>query len=64
MKVDTYPDERMIYIELVEGAVSAESQEVSAGVVVDYADDRRPIGIEIDVDAILATPPVPQKSRD
>ncbi|MGA2395741.1 MAG: DUF2283 domain-containing protein [Candidatus Lustribacter sp.] len=55
--MDTYPDERMIYVELVEGAdASAESEEVSTGVVVDYDDAGQAIGIEIDVDAILTLP--------
>lgn len=64
MKVDTYPDERMIYVELVAGAnASADSEEVSTGVVVDYDDAGQPIGIEIDVDAILTLPAL-QKARD
>jgi len=62
MKVDTYPGERMVYIELVEGA-SADSEEVSTGVVIDYDAAGQPIGIEIDVDAILTLPAL-QKTRD
>ena len=63
MKIDTYPGERMIYIELIEGTDSVDSQEVSTGVVIDYADDGQPIGIEIDVDAILTLPAL-QKAHE
>jgi uncharacterized protein YuzE len=59
MKVDTYPEERMVYVELVAGAVSSESREVSDGIVVDYDDAGRPIGIEIDVASIPALLPLP-----
>ena len=56
MKVDTYPGDRMIYIELVDSAVSVDSDEVSTGVVIDYDGAGQPIGIEIDVEAILSAP--------
>jgi uncharacterized protein YuzE len=63
MKVETYAGERMIYIELVESASSADSEEVSTGVVIDYDAAGQFIGIEIDVDAILTLPAL-QKARD
>jgi uncharacterized protein YuzE len=56
MKVRAYPEERMVYIELVAGATSAESRELPNGVVVDYDDGGEPIGIEIDVASVLARP--------
>ena len=63
MKVNTYTGERMIYIELVESGSSSESEEVSTGVVIDYDAAGKPIGIEIDIEAILTLPAL-QKTRD
>ncbi len=54
MRVETFPDERMVYVELVAGATAAETREVSGGLVVDYDDGGRPIGIEIDIASIPA----------
>jgi uncharacterized protein YuzE len=42
-----YPDTDMLYIKLVEG-VSTESEEVSSGVVLDFDERNRVIGIEIE----------------
>jgi uncharacterized protein YuzE len=42
-----YPDSDMLYIKLVDG-VSAESEEVTPGVVLDFNDRNRVIGIEIE----------------
>lgn len=63
MKVTTYPDDRMLYIELVEGATSEESEEISPGIVVDYDAAERPIGIELDIDSIGGALPRGGKRR-
>ncbi len=42
-----YPKTDMLYIKLVEG-VSAESEEVASGIVLDYDEHNRVIGIEIE----------------
>jgi uncharacterized protein YuzE len=42
-----YPDTDMLYIELVSG-VSTESEEVAPGVVLDFDDKNRVLGIEIE----------------
>lgn len=47
MKLNYYPDTDSLYIDL-SGRVSAESREVSEGVVLDYDPDGRLVGIDID----------------
>jgi len=42
-----YPDTDMLYIKLV-GEVSAESEEVAPGVVLDYNERNQVVGIEIE----------------
>jgi uncharacterized protein YuzE len=42
-----FPDTDMLYIELVSG-VSTESEEVAPGIVLDFDDKNRVIGIEIE----------------
>ena len=42
-----YPDTDMLYIELVSG-VSMESEEVAPGIVLDFNEKNRVIGIEIE----------------
>jgi uncharacterized protein YuzE len=42
-----YPDTDMLYIQLAEG-VSIESEEVASGVVLDFNQNNRVIGIEIE----------------
>jgi uncharacterized protein YuzE len=52
MKVDTFPATRMIYVTLIEEVAAAESEEISQGVVIDYDESSRPIGIELDIELI------------
>jgi uncharacterized protein YuzE len=52
MKVDSFPETRTIYITLVDEATSAESRELATGVLVDYDETSRPIGIELELDLI------------
>ena len=47
MKLNYYPDTDSLYIDLVDRA-SAESREVSEGVVLDYDVDGNLVGIDID----------------
>ena len=47
MKLNYYPDTDSLYIDLVDRA-SAESREVSEGVVLDYDADGNLVGIDID----------------
>ena len=47
MLFEYYPKTDMLYIKLVEG-VSAESEEVASGIVLDYDEHNRVIGIEIE----------------
>ncbi|NTV67225.1 MAG: DUF2283 domain-containing protein [Chlorobaculum sp.] len=47
MKISYYPDTDSLYIDLSEQP-SAESREVSEGVVLDYGADGRLVGIDID----------------
>jgi uncharacterized protein YuzE len=47
MRISYYPDEDMLYISLNNRA-SADSEEVVDGVVVDYDDEGRVVGIEIE----------------
>jgi len=47
MIFEYYPDTDMLYIKLVAG-VSTESQEVAPGVVLDFDEANRVIGIEIE----------------
>jgi uncharacterized protein YuzE len=42
-----YPDNDMLYIELIKG-VSTESEEVSPGIVLDFDENNQVIGIEIE----------------
>ena len=42
-----YPDTDMLYIELING-VSIESEEVAPGIVLDFDENNRVIGIEIE----------------
>jgi uncharacterized protein YuzE len=52
VKVSAFPETGTIYVALVEHATSAESDELSDGVVVDYDDAGNPIGIEIELDSL------------
>jgi len=47
MIFEYYPDTDMLYIKLVEG-VSSESEEVASGIVLDFDEHNRVIGIEIE----------------
>lgn len=47
MKLNYYPDTDSLYIDLSERS-SAESREISEGVVLDYDADGRLVGIDID----------------
>lgn len=47
MKLNYHPETDSLYIDLAEGD-SAESREVSAGVVLDYDKDGNLVGIDID----------------
>lgn len=47
MKVNYHPDTDSLYIDLTERA-SAESREISTGVVLDYDEDGNLVGIDID----------------
>jgi uncharacterized protein YuzE len=42
-----YPDNDMLYIELIKG-VSTESEEVSPGIVLDFDENNQVMGIEIE----------------
>ncbi len=42
-----YPDTDMLYLQLVDG-ISTESQEVAAGIVIDFDEHTRIVGIEIE----------------
>ena len=46
MKLNYYPETDSLYIDLSE-AVSAESREIAEGVVLDFDDSGRPVGIDI-----------------
>jgi len=47
MIVEYYPETDMLYIKLIEG-VSTESEEIAPGVVLDFDEHNRIIGIEIE----------------
>ncbi len=47
MTFQYFKDDDMLYIKLISG-VSAESEEVAPGIVLDYDDNNRVIGIEIE----------------
>ena len=47
MIVEYYPETDMLYIKLIEG-VSTESEEIAPGVVLDFDEHNRVIGIEIE----------------
>jgi len=47
MTFQYYPDTDMLYIKLASG-VSTESEEVASGIVLDFDEDNRVIGIEIE----------------
>jgi len=47
MVFEYYPDTDMLYIKLVE-VVSVNSEEVAPGIVLDYDDHNRVIGVEIE----------------
>ena len=47
MKLEYFPDTDTLYISLSERP-SADSDEIAEDVVVDYAEDGRPVGIEIE----------------
>ena len=47
MIVEYYPETDMLYIKLIEG-VSTESEEIAPGVVLDFDEHSRVIGIEIE----------------
>jgi len=47
MKLKYYPDTDSLYIDL-SGKVSADSKEISEGVILDYDVDRNIVGIDID----------------
>lgn len=42
-----YPDTDMLYIQLVDG-ISTESEEVAPGIVLDFDENNRVIGVEIE----------------
>ena len=46
MKITYYPEDDVIYIDL-QDKPSVESEEVSPGIVVDFDENGRPVGIEI-----------------
>ncbi len=47
MVFEYYPDSDMLYIRLVDG-ISVESEEVAPGVVVDFDDSNRIVGVEVE----------------
>ena len=47
MRMNHYPETDSLYLDLT-GKPSVESREVSEGIVLDYAEDRRLAGIDID----------------
>ncbi|QCQ21559.1 DUF2283 domain-containing protein [Desulfoglaeba alkanexedens] len=47
MILEYYPETDMLYIKLVEG-VSTESEEIASGVVLDFDEHNRVIGVEIE----------------
>ncbi|RMF38189.1 MAG: DUF2283 domain-containing protein [Chloroflexi bacterium] len=47
MILEYYPETDMLYIKLIEG-VSTESEEIAPGVVLDFDEHNRVIGIEIE----------------
>ena len=47
MNLQYYPESDMLYIELVKG-VSSESEEVASGIVMDFDQQQRVIGIEVE----------------
>jgi len=47
MKLNYFPETDSLYIDLSERS-SAESREISEGVVLDYDSDGRPVGIDVD----------------
>ncbi|MCL0058550.1 DUF2283 domain-containing protein [Dehalococcoidia bacterium] len=47
MTFQYYPDTDMLYIKLASG-VSTESEEVASGIVLDFDEDNRVVGIEIE----------------
>jgi uncharacterized protein YuzE len=47
MKLNYFPDTDTLYIELSE-KTNADSQEISEGIVIDYGEDGKVVGIEID----------------
>lgn len=46
MKIQFYPDDDVLYIDLSD-KTSTESEEVIPGIVIDYDEDGNPVGIEI-----------------
>ncbi len=46
MKIQFYPDDDIIYIDLSD-KTSTESEEVIPGIVIDYDENGNPVGIEI-----------------
>ena len=47
MVFECFSDTDMLYIKLAEG-ISAESEEVAPGVVLDYDEDNRIVGVEVE----------------
>jgi len=47
MIFEYFPDSDMLYIKLIDG-ISVESEEVTSGVVLDFDDQNRVVGIEIE----------------
>lgn len=47
MKFEYFPDADMLYIRLAEG-ISSESEEVAPGVVLDFDEQNRIVGVEIE----------------
>jgi len=47
MIVEYFPETDMLYIQLAEG-ISAESEEVAPGIVLDFDEENRLVGIEIE----------------
>lgn len=57
MRLEYDPDSGAAYIRLRQGSV-ARTDEIAPGVLVDFADDGRPVGIELlDAASILGGPP-------
>jgi uncharacterized protein YuzE len=52
MRVRAFPETRTIYVSLVDGATSVDTEEIADGVVVDYDAGGKQIGVEIELDML------------